>query len=232
MPEPNLPFFGLRDPISAGTHYAAFILAIAGTILLWRLARGNRIRQFTLSVFGISMIALYLASATYHALRLPPERLEFYRMLDHSAIYGLIVGTYTPALAALLRLRLRKVLILSSMWFLAGAGIACKWLLPDSPYWLTVLVYLGLGWVGLIPLLELVNAVGFRAMGLALCGGLCYTLGGVVDVIGWPNLYQGVFGTHELFHLCTMGGTICHYLFMVRYVIPFTLPLQAELGLT
>jgi hemolysin III len=201
-----------------------FLLAVGGSLFLWQRSRDNRWRQLALACFGLTMITLYLASATYHALQLPRERLRFYQLLDQSAIYGLIAGTYTPALCVLLRNRLRKYLLLGGMWVLAATGIVCKWLLPAAPYWLTVNLYFLLGWIGLLGCFEMLYAVGFRAMLWAISGGILYTLGGVCDMTGWPSFFPGVFGSHELFHVLCMGGTFCHFVFMVRYVIPYTSP--------
>src|SRR5437764_14133762 len=101
----NASFLGLRDPISSLTHFVAFFWAILATRILWRMADGNRRRQLAVSCFGISMILLYFASALYHAVLVPPEQLQYFRLLDLSAIYLLIAGTYTPAFLVLLRPR-------------------------------------------------------------------------------------------------------------------------------
>jgi hemolysin III len=224
MVEAHWSVWGIRDPLSSATHFVGFLLAVAGTLYLWLRCRDNRPRQLALACFGLTMITLYLASATYHAVQLPPERLRFYQLLDHSAIYGLIAGSYTPALCVLLRNRPRKYLLLAGIWTLAVAGIVCKWLLPAAPYWLTVNLYFLLGWIGLLGCIEMFWAVGFRAMLWAFYGGILYTLGGVCDMVRWPSLVPGVFDSHELFHIFCMGGTFCHFLFMVRYVIPYTAP--------
>ncbi len=212
--------FPLREPVAAGTHLAFCLWAIFGMLLLWRLTRGNRLKQLSLGVFGWSMIVLYAASGLYHAIRLPPNDIVFYQLLDHSAIYGLIAGTYTPVFVVLLRGRWRWFL-LAAMWALAVTGIACKWLLPMPDYSVTTGFYLAMGWLGLGPVLNLVRVVGLRGVGLGLLGGLFYTAGAVCDVIGWPVLIPQVFGPHELTHLCDMGGTLLHFAFIVRYVVPF-----------
>ncbi len=216
-----------RNPVSAGTHLLWCLLALYLTALLWRLARGDRVRQVSVAVFCLSMIVLYGMSGTYHALRVDGgilrvnQRLvEKFRLLDHSAIYLLIAGTYTPTFAVLLGGRLR-VVMLALVWGVAVVGIACKWLLAAPPYPVTVGVYIAMGWIGIIPLYHLVRAVGVRAMALGLLGGILYTAGGVCDAVRWPVLIPGVVGWHEVLHIFDMGGTLAHVFFVVRYVLPF-----------
>jgi hemolysin III len=104
---------------------------------------------------------------------------------------------------------------------LAIAGIALKWLLPSEPYWITVALYFGLGYSGLIPLIELKHAVGLRGLKWALGGGALYTFGGLIDLFEWPIIIRQVIGHHELFHLCSMAGSFCHFVFMMLFVVPF-----------
>jgi hemolysin III len=222
MPEENIPFLGLRDPVSSATHFAACLFALFATTVLWRLTRdrGRRV-QLAVGVFGASMVLLYAASATYHALRLTPDRLRFYQLLDHSAIYVLIAGTYTPSFYLLLPDRPYRRALLGGIWLFAAAGIACKWAIPEVPYWLTVGLYIGMGWFGVLTLTELLRAIGVRGLAWCLWGGIAYTLGGLADLFHWPRVLPGLFGAHEVFHLFTMGGTFCHFVFMVRDVIPY-----------
>ncbi len=221
MPDNTIPLLGLRDPISSGTHLVACLFALFASALMWRLAakRGRR-AQLAIGVFGISMVILYASSGLYHALRLPPERLRFYQLLDHSAIYILIAGTYTPAFYFLLPDRPYRRFCLAGIWLYALAGITCKWVIPDVPYWLTVGLYIGMGWVGVLTMVEMLRAIGLRGMAWCAWGGLFYTLGGLADLFQWPRLVPGLFSHHEVFHLCAMAGTFCHVIFMMKYVLP------------
>jgi hemolysin III len=222
------PVLVFRNPVSAGTHLLWCLWGIYLTALLWRLTRGDRTRQLSVAIFGLCVCLLYGASGTYHSLRVDPRTdfrvtqrvLDYFRLLDHSAIYLLIAGTYTPVFAVLLRGRLRTVM-LALVWGLAAVGIACKWLLTAPPYGVTVGIYIGMGWTGLLPLYYLVKAVGWRAMGIGLLGGVLYTAGGVFDAIRWPVIIPGVIGWHEVLHVLDMGGTLAHVFFIFRYVIPF-----------
>jgi hemolysin III len=212
--------FIFRDPVSAGTHFLWCILGVYITALLWRLSRGDRLRQLSTGAFGVSMVLLYGASGAYHAVPGQWMLLPYLHKLDHSAIYVLIAGTYTPVFAVLLRGRLR-IALLSLIWGLAGAGILAKWLLPLPPYGLTVALYIAMGWIGMLPIVPLIRAVGVQAMLWGLLGGVLYTFGGVCDAVKWPILLPGIVGYHELMHLADMGGTLIHVFFVVRYILPF-----------
>jgi hemolysin III len=82
-------------------------------------------------------------------------------------------------------------------------------------------LYVGMGWVGIFSALPLVRAIGVRPMGLALVGGILYTLGGICDAVQWPVLAPGFFGSHEMLHVLDMGGTLAHVAFIIRYILPF-----------
>jgi hemolysin III len=221
MWEATRQLWDVRDPVSTATHAAACLWSLYATGVLWRLCRGQPRKQWSLACFGVSMILLYAASALYHAPRLSPEALKPLQLIDHSAIYTLIAGTYTPAFAVLIPRRWLRRLLLAGIWALAIAGIACKWSIASVPYPVTISLYLGMGWFGLLAIVELVRAVGWGGMCWGLGGGVLYTLGGIADWMQWPILYPGFFGYHEFFHICAMAGTFCHFILMVRYVVPY-----------
>ena len=209
-----------RDPVASLTHLFGLFAAIYFTGLLWRLGHGDRRRQFGVGVFGLSMCLLYFASSTYHALVRPQYLIDFFQRLDHSAIYLLIAGTYTPIYLVLLPRPLRTRLLVL-MWTLAAVGIVLKWLLPMGAYELSVGLYVGMGWTGLLSAVALVRAIGWRATAFGVMGGIFYTIGGVCDALKWPVIYPGVVRPHEVLHVCDLFGTFIHVLFVVRYVLPF-----------
>ena len=217
------PFLGLRQPVSALTHGAGFVAACLATAIFLRRCRHNSRKRLAFACFGLCMMAAYAASTLYHTVRASGDQLLFFRRLDHSGIYLLIAGTFTPALAIGLGHQRRWRIMAGMMWLAALVGILCKWLFPVQPYWTVISVYIGLGWMGFMPLRAFHRTLGAPAAGWALAGGMVYTLGGVADLNGWPILVRGVFGSHEFMHLCTMGGTACHCVFLIRYVIPVEL---------
>jgi hemolysin III len=212
--------FVFRNPVSASTHLLWCVFGAYVTGILWRLARGDRVRQLSVGCFGLSMTLLYGASALYHAVRVGEPYLNYFRLLDHSAIYVLIAGTYTPVCAVLLKGRLRAGLLVM-IWTLAAAGIACKWLFSEPPHPVTVGLYIAMGWTGLIPVFQLVKAIGLQGMGWGLLGGLLYTAGGICEAVRWPILWPHVIGYHEVFHVFDMSATSVHIFFLIRYVLPF-----------
>lgn len=219
LPVPAIP---LRDPVSALTHLAACVFAAYAAILLCRLAHGDRAKQVSMTCFGVSMVVLYAASSLYHAVPLPYDSaaVAVFRRLDHSAIYLLIAGTYTPVFAVLLSGRPRAVL-LGAVWLMAAAGITAKWLLPAPPEWLEVGLYLAMGWLAVVPAPALFRAVGMRGMTWAVAGGLCYTAGAACELAKWPVLVPGLIGWHEVFHVFDIAGTALHAVFMARCVVPY-----------
>ena len=219
LPLPGLP---LRDPISALTHLVACAFALYATALFRRLTCSDRAKRLCLTCFGATAVTLYAASTLYHAVPLPPNSpaVRVFRRLDHSAVYLLIAGTYTPILAVLLCGRPRSVL-LAVIWLLAGVGVVAKWLLPAPPEWLEIGLYVGLGWLAVVPAVALTRAVGVRGLGWVVAGGLCYTAGAAFELARWPVLVPGLVAWHEVFHLCAMAGTALHAVFMIRCVVPF-----------
>jgi channel protein (hemolysin III family) len=214
------PIWGLRDPISAATHAAACLWFLYLTAILWRLCRGERLKQWSIAVFGISSVILYAASALSHSVPFSSEHFQLFRLIDHSAIYLLIAGTYTPAVAVLIARPWRTPLLIS-VWILAALGIASKWLLLDAPYGLTISLYVGMGWLGLVRLPEFWRAVGLRGAIWGIGGGLLYTVGALLDWLRWPVPVPGFFGHHEIFHICDILGSFFYLMLMIQCVIPY-----------
>lgn len=215
----------LRDPVSSLTHLGTSLFAVYVTAILCRLAGGDRAKRWSLFCFGASAVVLYGVSGFYHAIPLPRSSplVQAFRRLDHSAIYILIAGTYTPVFAVLLRGRMR-VIMLILVWTLAAAGVASKWLWRVNGGGLDVGLYLATGWLGVIPAATIVRTVGWSGLAWIGAGGLCYTAGAICDLTHWPVLIPGVFAWHEVFHLFDMAGTAFHVGFMIHCVVPYRPP--------
>ncbi|MDY3557668.1 hemolysin III family protein [Gemmata sp. JC673] len=211
----------LRDPVSSSSHLLTAIWAVFATLVMFRLTTNRPGRMLPVLVYGASMVALFLASGTFHA---PPFEKGSWpwvllQKIDQTAVYLLIAGTYTPVLSILLTGAWRKW-FLRMVWALAAAGISCLWLLPKVPHWGVVVIYLSLGWIGILPLPLYYRAVGWRAMNWMWAGALLYTAGAVCEITEWPKVMPG-FGFHEILHLCDSAANMVFFLFVVRYVIPY-----------
>jgi hemolysin III len=163
------------------------------------------------AVYTGGVCACFGVSALYHRRIWGPRGYAVMRRLDHSAIFLLIAGTYTPFSVLLLSGRTATVL-LSVVWSGAVAGIGLKLLWPRSPRWLSVPVYIGLGWSAVVVLPQILDAGGVTALVLLAVGGAAYTVGAIFYALKWPNPWPSVFGHHELFHSCTLAAAICHHI--------------------
>lgn len=210
-----------RDPISFSSHLFMAVWAVFATLVMYRLTANRPGRRLPAVVYGASMVLLFGASSTFHAPPFAPES-EPWRLLqkiDMSAVYLLIAGTYTPVLSVLLTGAWRRWL-LRAVWGLAGAGVACLWLVPGVPFNVIVGIYVALGWVGTVPLPVYYRAVGWRAMNWVWAGGGLYTVGAVCQMTKWPEIAPG-FGHHEVLHLTHSAACLCFFLLIVRHVIPY-----------
>lgn len=211
----------LREPINGLTHLAGGLLASVGLIVLLAMAASEgRVDQLVaFGVFGLSLIALYTVSTLYHLLPLSAANIARLRRVDHMSIFVLIAGTYTPFCLLALDGAWR-VGLLGLIWSLALCGILFKLLWMDAPRWVSVALYLGMGWVAVIAIPALFRAVPLGGMVWVLTGGLVYSAGALIYGLKRPNLVPGVFGFHELWHLFVMAGSACHFWAVLRYLAP------------
>lgn len=209
-----------REPVNTWTHLIWMLLAIPGTWLLWRHSRGDRAKQWSVLIFGLSLIFCFFGSSLYHAVPLSPEQRRPFAALDYIGIYVLIAGSCTPIAFNLLQGRWRWG-ILVSVWALALAGIALRVASVRLPTWLSTTFYLGMGWSLASCYPELNRALSSRQLRLVPLGGLAYTLGALVYWSNWPVLWPDVLGAHELFHLFVMAGSAAHFAFVWKYVVPY-----------
>ena len=207
-----------RPALRGAFHLGAALAAISGAVLLVLLADSAR-AYVGGAVFAASLILMYATSAVYHRITWTPRLRGIVRRLDHSTIFVLIAGTYTPFCLLVLNTAW-GISILSVVWGLAAAGIIMKLVWPGAPRWLSVLLYAIVGWLALIAAPQL--AAWFTAVPLALLllGGLLYTLGGVVYALRKPDPYPRVFGYHEVFHTLVVAGSVLHYSLVAIYVLP------------
>lgn len=210
---------GFSDPVSSLTHLAgAVVFAVLGGFLIAR-GRGDARRVLSLAVFAFSCVLLLSMSGVYHLLTPETAARGVLMRLDHAAIFVLIAGSFTPVHVILLRDRWQWHL-LAWIWLAAIAGLTLKTVYFDAtPLWLGLLMYLGLGWLGLISTIALARSFGVRFVLPLVWGALAYTLGAVAEFLGWPMLVPGVIGPHEVFHLAVLAGISFHWAF-IRGIAP------------
>lgn len=209
----------MKDPVSTWTHFVPFLAAIAGLVALILLSAGNASKVVTMTVFGASAILLYGASSLYHWVRTTPRRELILRKLDHMAIYLLIAGSYTPVFFYGLTGAWRWAMLLT-VWGLAAVGMVLKVWLIHVKRFISTAFYAALGWIALVPFVQLVRNLPTGAIALMLAGGLSYTAGAVIYATKWLNFVPNKFGFHEVFHLFIVAGTVMHFVMMVLYIVP------------
>jgi hemolysin III len=201
------------------THLGAALVASIGLVALAYIAKDNPTNLASLSTYGLSLVLMFSASATYHLVNAGPSVTLFLRKLDHSAIYLLIAGTYTPICLHYFT-GFWRFGFLTVIWSLALLGIAVKLVVIRAPRWLTAGLYLLMGWLSVAAVGEALSRVPPGALTWLLVGGLCFTGGAVVYILKKPNLFPGVFGFHEIWHIFVILGAFSHLALMLAYIAP------------
>ncbi|HEX3527802.1 MAG TPA: hemolysin III family protein [Thermoanaerobaculia bacterium] len=207
--------YSLREEIAhSATHGLGIVLSIAGLIAMILVSERSRdVRHVVASVvYGLTLILLYLASTLYHGIPSPRAK-RVLKVLDHSAIYLLIAGTYTPFTLISLRGGLGWTLF-GLIWGLALLGITLKVAAIGRFRWLSIVLYLGMGWLVVVALNPLARAVSPAGVRLLFCGGISYTLG--VLFYTWRRLPYH----HAVWHLFVLAGSVFHFFAVLLYVLP------------
>lgn len=197
-------------------HAGTFPLAIAAGIVLIVLAADGPAKASS-AIFMASSLMLFGISAVYHRFNWSPKVKAVFRRLDHSNIFLLIAGTYTPLAVNALPFP-DNVILLSVIWTGALIGILSRIFWLKAPRWSYVVLYVALGWAAVI-YFGAIFAANPATMILVLVGGLAYTTGAVFYALKRPNPVPGVFGFHELFHSCTLIAFICHWTAILLLVL-------------
>lgn len=211
----------MREPINGLTHLFGAVLAIIGTIFL--MIKGSQTLNSTLElsslvIFGISMFLLYSASATYHMVIASDNVIAWLRKLDHSMIYLLIAGTYTPFCLITLQGTI-GIVVLSIIWLAAISGVVFKLIWFHSPRWLSTGLYILMGWLIIFAIVPLAANLALSGLILLITGGVIYTLGGIIYVLKPRWLESKYLGFHEIFHLFILAGSLAHFFSIYLYVI-------------
>lgn len=212
----------IREPGSAITHLFGMIFAVAAStpMLLKAAFTCGRTAVIAMTVFMTSMILLYAASTLYHSVNLSGQKLKFFRKIDHMMIFVLIAGSYTPICLLVLEPASGKTLLIT-VWAIAAAGMLIKLFWITCPKWFSSILYIAMGWACISVFSELLTHLSAHAFGWLLAGGILYTIGGIIYALKLPffNQLHKNFGSHEIFHLFVMGGSICHFICMYYYIL-------------
>jgi hemolysin III len=213
-------FKELREPVSGISHFVGFLLSIAALIILeiYATKYGTPWHIVAFAIFGISLILLYGASSMYHLLPLSPRGITILRRIDHTMIFVLIAGTYTP----ICLIPMRGVWgwsLFGIIWGMAIAGIfqALFWI--HAPRWFSTSLYLFMGWMVIIAFYPLVLSIPIGGIVWIVLGGMCYTGGAFIYALKKPNPVPGIFGFHEIWHLFVLAGSFCHFWAIFNYVM-------------
>jgi len=200
------------------SHQYAFFVSLGCGVGLILAASGGRAR-LAASIYAVAVSALLGTSALYHRVTWRPKARRWMRRLDHSMIFVLIAGTYTPVALLALKGSLADA-ILIALWAGALAGIVFKLVWVDAPKWLVALIYVVLGFISAAVFGQLPAAIGWLGVAGLAGGGLLYTVGAVVYASGRPNPAPAVFGYHEIFHVLVIAAAALHYAVIAFAVLP------------
>ena len=171
-------------------------------------------------IFMLSMILLYGASASYHSFHVSNQVDLNLKKIDHSSIFVLIAGSYTPICLTALKDTVGPIL-LTMIWIIAIAGIVFKLFWVTCPKWVSSVMYSLMGWLCIMFLPQILNAVSVHGFMWLLAGGISYTIGAVIYALKPKLLASKSFGNHEIFHCFVLLGSLCHYIFVLNYLTMF-----------
>lgn len=199
---------------NAITHGVGVVFSIVALTLLvtFALQRGADGLAFAAAIiYGLSLITEYTFSTLYHSFPWPKTKFVF-KVLDHAGIYFLIAGSYTPFLLVTLRETSAGWVMFAIVWAIAFIGIATEAFWANRPKWLSVIVYVAMGWVAMFVIKPMAAALPTEALWLLIGGGLAYTGGALIYIPRKPYL-------HAVWHLFVLAGSVCHFLAIVVFVL-------------
>ena len=199
------------------SHFWAVWFAAAGATILVVMAATTSARV-SAAIYGIGLIALFGGSALYHRWRWNPRWRPLLRRIDHSTIFIFIAASYTPVGVLILEGTV-QIVVLVAVWVGAVGGVVFSLAWIDAPRSLQAALYVGLGWVAVIGLPQIVDRLGAAPIALLGAGGVLYTLGAVVYARQRPDPWPRVFGFHEIFHAFVIAAAVCHFIAMAGWVV-------------
>jgi hemolysin III len=207
---------GIHEPFNAVSHGLGAVLSLVGLVYLVYQAEGA-MATAAMAVYGASLTVLYLASTLHHGVPGEGRVRRVLRRLDHTAIFLLIAGTYTPV--ALLALPAGwGWTLFGIVWGLTAVGVVTRNVFLDLPRWAVVGIYLAMGWTALVALKPMVSVFSWSALAWLAGGGLAYTIGAIIYATERPDPMPETVGAHGIWHLFVLAGSAFHYVFIAGYV--------------
>ena len=201
----------MREPVNGLTHLAGAVFGFLAMIVMLIVARGNATKITSVMIYSLGLMAMFSASGIYHTAKVQPAVLQTLRKIDHSAIFLLIAGTYTPfCLLAFTGFWHWGLLVL--IWAIAVLGIVVKVFYINSPRWLHTGIYVAMGWICVMAAPQMPSVLPVAAMVWLFVGGVIYTLGAVVYATKILNFVPGKFGFHEVWHIFVLLGALAHFI--------------------
>jgi hemolysin III len=198
-------------------QWSFFVALVAGAALIVWAPAGRA--TAAAAIYAAALAGLLGTSALYHRINWQPRARAWLRRLDHTMIFVLIAGTYTPFALLVLDGTLQTV-VLVGVWSGAAAGIVFTMLWVDAPAWLTAATYVGLGWFAIVAIPEITARAGAGALALLAAGGLAYTAGAVVYARRRPDPRPATFGYHEIFHVLVVVAAAAHFTAVAAFALP------------
>lgn len=206
--------------LSSFTHFIATLLSIAGLSVLVTLAaiHATALHVVSFSIFGAALILLYLASTLYHFISHEHPAKKIFRIIDHSMIYILIAGTYTPLTLLVLPPQWGWSMF-GVIWGLALIGILIKTIRAQIPSWFLTLLYLLMGWLVVIAFVPLRAALPWEGIAWLFLGGIFYTMGTIFFALDKIVPKRSWYTYHDLFHVFVMFGSLSHFWFIFKFLL-------------
>jgi hemolysin III len=215
-----MKIFQKNEPLSALTHLLATLFSVAGLILMAVFAtmQGSATHVVGSVIFGTSLILLYCTSTIYHFSSRKTKLKNIFRRIDHAMIFVLIAGTYTP-IALIMPQRGGGWSLFGIVWGLAIIGVVLKGIGIKMSGWLTVAIYITMGWLALFAIQPLAQWLTIEALSWLFIGGILYTVGCVFFALDKIIPRTRWLGMHEVFHVFVMAGSFSHFWLMIKYVL-------------
>jgi hemolysin III len=207
----------IRELFSGLSHLGGAAIAAFGLVVLLILGRDNLMKEISLLIYGTSLVLMFLASATFHLVHAGPRLSRWLHNLDHTSIFLLIAGTYTPICMHFFD-GFWKWGFLTIVWSIAGIGITARLTLAAPPYSMTAIISLLMGWLSVLMIWKMIQVMPVGALLLLLIGGLFFTLGAVIFMIRKPNFHPEFFDFHDLWHVFVILGCLSHFIVVAIYV--------------